>query len=137
MRILPGTYPGVAWRVWHVSQCCVVWRVLWVDPDLCQYAQAVEPVRPAVFGGGIEHLVHTCRRIDVHLDRALILIDPVEDADAPAAGVAWQPVGDLQVVSSRLPGAGEHRAACEWKRGCRAEFGAAVFAGRRAFFFNG
>lgn len=80
MRIQAGDGTG-PWLVWHVPTCTEVRYCVWVDDSTREYAVhdlAAWP-RPC---GTIPLRIERANRIEIHGDRRVVLIDPVE-GDAP------------------------------------------------------
>lgn len=85
----------IGWHVWHVPRCELVRYCVWVDDATAQYG-AWESSRAhidaliAVCGIRLagdkrrpspEPPTHQARRITIHAERRLVLIDPIEDED--------------------------------------------------------
>ncbi len=77
------------WDVFDVPACRRVERCVWVDDVLAQYgawpnAEAIVSAALFSFFGPQEPPVTQAKRIVLHADRRLVLIDPVEDSEPEA-----------------------------------------------------
>lgn len=64
----------VGWfRVWHVTQCRQLMRVVWVDDESAQYGEAPTPTVPIIE-------IRQARRIEIYPSSRVILIDPIENS---------------------------------------------------------
>lgn len=94
MRIDHTTIPGAKWFVWDCERCCELRPILWIDDSIHAFARAVLPVR--VIGDRIEIDVVFCRRVEIHVDKLLILVNPVsleiQDRYVAAAVERWNTI---------------------------------------------
>lgn len=76
--------------VWHVEECRHV-SCVWVDDETNQWG---DYTRPFNWHGpdGLGTTAHQARRIQIFLDRKLVLINPLAD-DAPAADKILEAIG--------------------------------------------
>jgi hypothetical protein len=89
--------------VWHVPSCCQIPHVLWVDDESMCVATADLPLTVGP-GGGVRHTVHQHQRVVVMAHASLILVDPVEDADAAPAEAEREAVSPvLEWFESLIP----------------------------------
>lgn len=70
------------WAVFHVEWVRELRCVVWVDTDLNQWGGLG---RPLVVEGRANVVTRNARRIEIYPDRRLVLINPIEDADANRA----------------------------------------------------
>lgn len=71
----PGFVPP--WHVYHAEECRMLREVVWVDDVACQWYAHDLPLR--VVNGDVIGRVHHARKVDIHVDRKLIVVNPVEE----------------------------------------------------------
>jgi hypothetical protein len=112
------------WDVWHVPTCRQVRYCVWVDDDAAQYGawESVEQMQRAIFVPSMlfgifgslsdqpEPPTHQAKRITIHADRRLVLIDPIEDEEPESVADVLEaartaPADPVVSAALSLPGA--------------------------------
>lgn len=99
-----GAYFG--WEVYHAVRCEMLRHVVWVDSDVACWGEYAYPFQ--IVGDELVIRERQATRIDIHLDRKLVVIDPIEDATLPAAETS-QPVDNFQRYSPAMASTGAKR----------------------------
>lgn len=76
---LCGSKHTAHWVVWHVPSCRQLVSVVWVDDDTHQYAQHTGKRLGLLWS---EIVTYQAKKIEIHTEQALVLIDPIEDVDS-------------------------------------------------------
>lgn len=76
MRVY-GSKHTAHWVIWHIPSCKQLKGIMWVDDDTHQYAQ----ITGKVVGHRLETVTYQAKKIEIQAEKALVLIDPIEDAD--------------------------------------------------------
>ena len=66
-----------SWRVYHAEECRMLKNVVWVDSDTAQWGESPQ-LFTVVDGEPVIH-IHQARKIEIYVDRQLVIINPVPD----------------------------------------------------------